>query len=254
MSNSFKKLLLVLVTLLLGVMSGGVRAQATFTYLPDLTGYYYVGDSADIYGGNATYKSSGAFSSNLNPVTYQFSGIFSPPVPTPNSNNTFGDPTKINYNGGFYSPFTSTSWGMDLGTYSFGPWNQSYNPSTGRFSFTYSPGASSNGGSVSVYNVFYNYGLGGAEFSDRGYVFIESARLGFGATQADLTNNPMQILATYSGTPPPAPVPNSGFGDGGGVGVPEIDGALAPKVGFLLACLFLIFGRKRENTESMLTV
>jgi hypothetical protein len=37
-------------------------------------------------------------------------------------------------------------------------------------------------------------------------------------------------------------------------GVPEIDGALAPKVGFLLACLFLIFGRKKENTEPMLTV
>jgi len=30
---------------------------------------------------------------------------------------------------------------------------------------------------------------------------------------------------------------------------PEIDGSLAPKVGFLLGCLFLMFGRKRENTE-----
>jgi hypothetical protein len=36
-------------------------------------------------------------------------------------------------------------------------------------------------------------------------------------------------------------------------GVPEIDGALAPQVGFLLACLFLIFGRKKENTESLMT-
>jgi len=30
-------------------------------------------------------------------------------------------------------------------------------------------------------------------------------------------------------------------------GVPEIDGALAPKAGFLLGCLFLMFGRKRQD-------
>jgi len=34
---------------------------------------------------------------------------------------------------------------------------------------------------------------------------------------------------------------------------PEIDGSLAPKVGFLLGCLFLMFGRKKQNAESMLT-
>ena len=36
-------------------------------------------------------------------------------------------------------------------------------------------------------------------------------------------------------------------------GVPEIDGALAPKVGFLLACLFLMFGRKRQDVAPTLT-
>jgi len=36
-------------------------------------------------------------------------------------------------------------------------------------------------------------------------------------------------------------------------GAPEIDGSLAPKVGFLLGCLFLMFGRKKQNSESMLT-
>jgi hypothetical protein len=35
-------------------------------------------------------------------------------------------------------------------------------------------------------------------------------------------------------------------------GVPEIDGALAPKAVFLLACLLLIFGRKGENTEPLI--
>ena len=36
-------------------------------------------------------------------------------------------------------------------------------------------------------------------------------------------------------------------------GAPEIDGSLAPKVGFLLGCLFLMFGRKQQNTEPMMT-
>ena len=37
------------------------------------------------------------------------------------------------------------------------------------------------------------------------------------------------------------------------VGAPEIDGSLAPKVGFLLGCLFLMFGRKKQNAELILT-
>ena len=37
------------------------------------------------------------------------------------------------------------------------------------------------------------------------------------------------------------------------VGAPEIDGSLAPKVGFLLGCLFLMFGRKKQNTEALMT-
>ena len=32
-------------------------------------------------------------------------------------------------------------------------------------------------------------------------------------------------------------------------GAPEIDGSLAPKVGFLLGCLFLMFGRKKQDLE-----
>ena len=36
-------------------------------------------------------------------------------------------------------------------------------------------------------------------------------------------------------------------------GAPEIDGSFAPKVGFLLGCLFLMFGRKKQNSEPMMT-
>jgi hypothetical protein len=49
----------------------------------------------------------------------------------------------------------------------------------------------------------------------------------------------------------------AGPGGNGVVGAlasaPEIDGSLAPKVGFLLGCLFLMFGRKKQNTESLLS-
>ncbi len=37
------------------------------------------------------------------------------------------------------------------------------------------------------------------------------------------------------------------------IGAPEIDGSLAPKVGFLLGCLFLMFGRKKQDSEPMMT-
>ncbi|MBU3548870.1 hypothetical protein [Polynucleobacter sp. P1-05-14] len=37
-------------------------------------------------------------------------------------------------------------------------------------------------------------------------------------------------------------------------GAPEIDGSLAPKVGFLLGCLFLMFGRKKFQAEPILSV
>jgi hypothetical protein len=37
------------------------------------------------------------------------------------------------------------------------------------------------------------------------------------------------------------------------VGVPEIDGALAPKVWFLLACLFLMFGGNKRDVAPIMT-
>jgi len=44
--------------------------------------------------------------------------------------------------------------------------------------------------------------------------------------------------------------PSAVFGPSG---APEIDGSLAPKVGFLLGCLFLMFGRKKQISEPMMT-
>ena len=36
-------------------------------------------------------------------------------------------------------------------------------------------------------------------------------------------------------------------------GAPEIDGSLAPKIGLLLGCSYLMFGRKKQNSEPMMT-
>ncbi|MBU3548873.1 hypothetical protein [Polynucleobacter sp. P1-05-14] len=63
-----------------------------------------------------------------------------------------------------------------------------------------------------------------------------------GSNSADLTNSyPLSSGTTYA----VATVHSSG--------APEIDGSLAPKVAFLLGCLFLMFGRKKQNTEPMMT-
>ena len=50
------------------------------------------------------------------------------------------------------------------------------------------------------------------------------------------------------------PVGLTNVGWGVSSGAPEIDGSLAPKVGFLLGCLFLMFGRKKQHTEALITV
>ena len=60
------------------------------------------------------------------------------------------------------------------------------------------------------------------------------------------------IVSFEPGVSAPYQAPNGAITLSGGA--PEIDGALAPKVGFLLACLFLMFGRKKKTVEPMLTV
>lgn len=47
------------------------------------------------------------------------------------------------------------------------------------------------------------------------------------------------------------PLPALG-GSGGGV-APEMNAAFIPQVALMLACLFFLLGRKKENTESMMT-
>ena len=60
---------------------------------------------------------------------------------------------------------------------------------------------------------------------------------GYGGVNAALYNGSSTNMGTLSASPS---------------GAPEIDGSLAPKVGFLLGCLFLMFGRKKHNPEPIL--
>ena len=50
--------------------------------------------------------------------------------------------------------------------------------------------------------------------------------------------NTHAFIAGSGAIPGPGPAPSPG--------VPEIDGSLIPQVGFLIACLFLMFGRKKQ--------
>ena len=61
-------------------------------------------------------------------------------------------------------------------------------------------------------------------------------------------NHTAVVIETYGGQSP-AGTNNYSLTQNG---APEIDGSLAPKVGFLLGCLFLMFGRKKQNTEPMM--
>ena len=60
------------------------------------------------------------------------------------------------------------------------------------------------------------------------------------------------VAGGFQAVTTPGDVANSNFDITATDGAPEIDGSLPPKVGFLLGCLFLMFGRKKQNTEPMM--
>jgi hypothetical protein len=109
-------------------------------------------------------------------------------------------------------------------------WTNSANSSTATLFATGvagNTGVSQQGG----FGPLFQYGAGASVFGNGRAVNIGVLPLDAGNTYA---------VATASST-------------GSSAGVPEIDGALAPKVGFLLGCMSLIFGRKKESTESLMT-
>ena len=187
---NFKKLLLVSITLLLGVMSGGVMASSpsSVTYLGGNEYAYYDGSSTTNYFLGFTVANYSSDSTPFNTANMVWWG-----------------------NSGVASLFANAAAGASLGS----------DPS---INYGHNPGFAYSGSYTSPSN----WSL--SMFDSQGSTVVNSFTIG-PPTYSSWT------VATSSLT----------------AGAPEIDGSLAPKVGFLLGCLFLMFGRKKQNTESMLT-
>ena len=208
MTTSFKKLLLVSITLLLGVMSDGVMASP-----PTTTNYDF---SASLSTGGTI---TAVFTAD-NSQTY-YSGTVNP----------FTNVSSLVDNGSAavaYFPYSSMDSGATFTQYGVLGINGNLHVGSSMI-FT-----NSSGQYVALAMNNFN-GVG--DFTGTGSYGVYST---LGLAQAS--------FATGGG-----PVGLTNVGWGVSSGAPEIDGSLAPKVGFLLGCLFLMFGRKKQNTEPMMT-
>ena len=197
MTTSLKKLLLISITLLLGVMSAGVRAQTTnFDFTTTL--------SESPGNGDATAAAYGSYYNSTSSSFYTLTGTFTTPS-TSGGNITL---TSVNYGGQAVTVFNVKS----SGTYS------TSNGTISSLEFAFTP-SSSLGLPNNDMGALFSYNLLAAEYS---------AGRGVGYVAMSTVVSPG--------------------------GAPEIDGSLAPKVGFLLGCLFLMFGRKKQHTEALITV
>ena len=173
MTTSLKKLLLVLVTLLLGVMSVGLRAQSV----------------TQVSGSEYAYNNG--------------------------STTTNYDLSTVVYNGSNSSTIVSSA----------NPWNGSQ-ATAGLFAGAVGSnmGLPNQGGIVSP---LFQYDINNIVYFYSGKALTTEFSLYTGYTYA--------VATVHAGA------------------APEIDGSLAPKVGFLLGCLFLMFGRKKQISEPMMT-
>ena len=182
MTTSLKKLLLISATLLLGIMSGGVMAQSTVTYIGGIAGNEYA-----YFNGSTT-------------TNYDLTTL-----------NTSYDRNS--------AKLTSQPWWGDASTailFATAVGNRSGMPNGGGYGpfFAYSTN------STDVVSAFYVSSGGGNVLT---------------GPASTMTDSISYAQATQVG------------------GAPEIDGSLAPKVGFLLGCLFLMFGRKKQDSKPMMT-
>jgi len=202
MTTSFKKLLLISITMLLGVMSGGVRAQTNYNF----TETYYLGG----FLANGTETLSGSFQTTTGSGAQTILGW---------SNLTFGTNTNPSLNpGATYFP-SPGAW-APTGTYNRGV---EFPSGSGNEPVLLLQASTLNGWG------YYSWSVQLSSNNITPCMSADCQSLGnwWGGQGATIT------LATG--------------------GAPEIDGSLAPKVGFLLGCLFLMFGRKKQDAEPMMT-
>ena len=228
MTTSLKKLLLISITLLLGVMSGGVKAQTTnydFSFTGDtvysscnVLPYYNtnVPNSGSVSGQltttNGVVTSISGWVTNYPSTAYAPAGpLLTQAITGVGTINTSGVDGVDHWTNTSDNIITSaaphlTSLGIDFTT------------ATATYFLYYAPGS---------------YALTG------GYVYeLDSSLLPF-VPEATVVGKSSSFVLTCT----------SGCSSGG---APEIDGSLAPKVGFLLGCLFLMFGRKKQDLEPMM--
>ena len=183
MTTSLKKLLLISITLLLGMISGGVMAS------PSSTVTIVSGNEYAYYNGSTT-------------TNYDLS-------------------------------FVSTTYGADSTLLQSQPW------------WGYASEATLFANAVGT-----SLGPSAAYISGYGPAFAYSTVTMMGSTsvQTIYSNGSASASIGFSDNVPA----NFAVATVHGGGAPEIDGSLAPKVGFLLGCLFLMFGRKKHNPEPIL--
>ena len=207
MTTSLKKLLLISITLLLGVMSAGVRAQTNYNFTESFIGH----------GGLSDVTLSGVFQTNTGPGEQSILGW---------SNLTFGPNTNPLLNSSAtYFP-TSTAGALPLGSYD-------------AKANVFGDGPDYYGSNVVFNSILSNPG------KNHSWVFLGTSLPDGGGLsycqEQDCANG--TGMGFYS---------NQGYTITQGA-APEIDGSLAPKVGFLLGCLFLMFGRKKQDSKPMMT-
>ena len=211
--TTIKKLLLISITLFLGVMSGGVIAQTSY----DFTGSFSTGGPGT-FSFTATADGSGNFTqiSNLNIPGFPALGALTPASNGPGTAATpyYGSLTPVG--GGFFcAPFCAP-------------------PSV---------------------NVGFMYQYLSSPTTFAGFLFQSSPTIDTYGGTGYVNTYPTLVDAEQGGNfiAQPATFSNIGYTSSASAAAPEIDGALIPQVGFLIACLFLILGRRKENIEPMLT-
>ena len=198
MTTSFKKLLLISITLLLGVMSAGVRAQTNYNF----TETFYLGGNP----ANGTETLRGSFQTTTGSGAQTILGW---------SNLTFGTNTNPSLNPAATYFASPGSW-APTGT---------YNPGVGF--------PSGGGGNEPVLL------LQASTINSWGY-YSWSVALTSNVITPCMSADCQDLGNWYSGQGTTITL---------ATGAPEIDGSLAPKVGFLLGCLFLMFRRKKQDLE-----
>ena len=107
----------------------------------------------------------------------------------------------------------------------------------------------SNGGTYGTVNtIFGGSATGGVAFAYR----VDPGNSAI--LDAGISVSHLGVYVASGGAPMVANNPTTYWGveqaqGGGGGGAPEIDGSLAPKVGLLLGCLFLMFGRQKHPAD-----